>query len=152
MRNEDFAHEYEPCCPRTPTLTLINLLRREHPERETFDGWALRIEQPDDPDDDPFPGQEEEEERPVAPMELLSETPRAARMRMVYEVARSHRVPVDAIFTKSRSRRVVHARQAIMRKLSAQHYSLCAIARFLNVDHSTVHWGIRQHEARYGSS
>ena len=70
--------------------------------------------------------------------------------KIVAEVARARGLTVQEILTRTRKRRIAHARQEAMWELRQRtRLSLPQIAERLNLkDHTTVLWGVRAHERR----
>ncbi len=70
--------------------------------------------------------------------------PRNGLREIVQRVARTAGVPVDQLRGPSRDRHLVHLRRIAMVEARKAGYSLPAIGRELNRDHTTVLYGLRQ--------
>lgn len=69
--------------------------------------------------------------------------------RIAQDVAAKHSVDVNAMLSKSRTPRLVQARQAMMWRLRNETtWSLPRIGRLMGIDHSTVCHGVNAHRRR----
>jgi chromosomal replication initiation ATPase DnaA len=96
-----------------------------------------------------------EEELELAARSALEPRLRAVKPTMhaiAAAVAAEHSLPVSALLGRSRFKHVVWARQALYSALRAQGLSYPAIARFLQLDHTTVLYGVRAHQRRLESA
>lgn len=75
--------------------------------------------------------------------------PKAAVARIKHECAVKHGVTVDEIDGIRRAAHIVAARQeAMWRAKNETNLSFPSLGKLFDRDHTTVMWGIRQHEAR----
>lgn len=75
--------------------------------------------------------------------------PKAVITRIKSECAEKHGVTVAKIDGPRRSEKIVHARQeAMWRAKNETNLSFPSLGKLFDRDHTTVMWGIRQHEAR----
>jgi hypothetical protein len=82
--------------------------------------------------------------------EPTGDVPRKTAKEIGREVAEKHRIPFSVLLSERRTKPVVMARhEAFWRCHRETSLSLPQIGRFLGgKDHTTVLWGIRQHEKR----
>ena len=90
--------------------------------------------------------------RIVSAYRLATDTmanPKAQVARIKRETAEKHGVTVAKIDGPRRSEKIVHARQeAMWRAKNETNLSFPSLGKLFDRDHTTVMWGIRQHEAR----
>lgn len=75
---------------------------------------------------------------------LVIKTPARVTLESIQAIASVHRVDVDAILGKDRSRKAFNARVDVCKYFVARGWSSVRIGKYLNKDHSTVLHMIRK--------
>lgn len=92
---------------------------------------------------------EQERQSQHEPLRFIRPGPAPSWREILSQVAQKHAVPADWILSPRRSAKIATARQEVMYRLYREtKFSLPAIGQRLDRDHTTVLWGIKQHEKR----